>query len=133
MYQERRALALSLSDTKSAVSKLHRIIDVILFVIVVVIWLLILDIATTQLLLFVSSQLVLMVFIFGNTLKTVFEAIVFVFVHHPFDVGDRCLIDGTMVWRLTFCLNVFFFSENQMLKYIISVKNNVLRFILLAF
>nr|XP_024379968.1 mechanosensitive ion channel protein 5-like isoform X2 [Physcomitrium patens] len=96
VYQERRALALSLSDTKSAVSKLHRIIDVILFVIVVVIWLLILDIATTQLLLFVSSQLVLMVFIFGNTLKTVFEAIVFVFVHHPFDVGDRCLIDGTM-------------------------------------
>lgn len=97
VYQERRALALSLSDTKSAVSKLHRMIDVVLSIIVLVIWLLILDIATTQLLLFVSSQLVLMVFIFGNTLKTVFEAIVFVFVYHPFDVGDRCLIDGVMV------------------------------------
>lgn len=96
VYQERRALALSLSDTKSAVSKLHRMIDVVLSIIVLVIWLLILDIATTQLLLFVSSQLVLMVFIFGNTLKTVFEAIVFVFVYHPFDVGDRCLIDGVM-------------------------------------
>lgn len=97
VYQERRALALSLSDTKTAVNKLHRMIDCLLFVIVVVIWLIILDVATRQLLIFVSSQLLLVVFIFGNTLKTVFEAIVFVFVYHPFDVGDRCVIDGTMV------------------------------------
>lgn len=96
VYQERRALALSLSDTKTAVNKLHRMIDCLLFVIVVVIWLIILDVATRQLLIFVSSQLLLVVFIFGNTLKTVFEAIVFVFVYHPFDVGDRCVIDGTM-------------------------------------
>ncbi|KAG0610640.1 hypothetical protein M758_7G080700 [Ceratodon purpureus] len=96
VYQERRALALSLGDTKSAVSKLHHMIDIILLVVVIVIWLLILDVATTQLLVFVSSQLLILVFIFGNTLKTVFEAIVFVFVYHPFDVGDRCVIDGVM-------------------------------------
>jgi small-conductance mechanosensitive channel len=100
VYQERRALALSLGDTKSAVSKLHRMIDVILLVVVVVIWLLILDVATTQLLVFVSSQVLILVFIFGNTLKTVFEAIVFVFVFHPFDVGDRCVIDGVTVRAL---------------------------------
>ena len=106
MYQERRALALSLSDTKSAVSKLHRIIDVILAVVVIVICLLILDVATTQLLVFVSSQVLILVFIFGNTLKNVFEAIVFVFVFHPFDVGDRCVIDGVVVRKLTLNLNV---------------------------
>lgn len=75
-------------------------IDVILFVVVVVIWLLILDVATQKLLVFISSQLLILVFIFGNTLKTVFEAIIFVFVYHPFDVGDRCVVDGTMVQTL---------------------------------
>lgn len=97
MYRERRALALSLSDTKTAVNKLHRIINVVLTLVVIVIWLLILGIATTQLLVFISSQMLLVVFVFGNTCKTVFEAIIFLFVMHPFDVGDRCLIDGVQV------------------------------------
>lgn len=105
VYQERRALALSLSDTKSAVSKLHRMIDIVLLVAVVILWLLILGVATTAILAVISSQVIVLVFIFGNTLKTVFEAIVFVFVYHPFDVGDRCVIDGVMVWRLTLSLN----------------------------
>lgn len=100
MYQERRALALSLSDTKTAVNKLHRILDVILLVLVFIIWLLVLGVATSQFLVFVSSQLLLIVFVFGNTLKTTFEAIVFLFVMHPFDVGDRCLIDGVQVFVL---------------------------------
>jgi small-conductance mechanosensitive channel len=99
VYQERRALALSLSDTKTAVNKLHRILDVVLFVLVGIIWLLVLGVATQQLLVFVSSQLLLIVFIFGNTLKTIFEAIVFLFVMHPFDVGDRCVIDGVQVFH----------------------------------
>lgn len=43
------------------------------------------------------SQVLVMIFIFGNTLKTTFEAIIFLFVMHPFDVGDRCLIDGVQV------------------------------------
>lgn len=99
VYQERRALALSLSDTKTAVNKLHRILDVVLFVLVGIIWLLVLGVATQQLLVFVTSQLLLIVFIFGNTLKTIFEAIVFLFVMHPYDVGDRCLIDGVQVFH----------------------------------
>jgi hypothetical protein len=32
-----------------------------------------------------------------KTAKTVFEAIIFVFVMHPFDVGDRCVVDGVQV------------------------------------
>ncbi|KAG6550149.1 hypothetical protein Mapa_008105 [Marchantia paleacea] len=94
VYRERRALALSLNDTKTAVNKLHRIVDVIVGVIILVIWLLVLDIATTQLLLFTSSQFLLVILVWGNTLKTVLEAIVFLFVMHPFDVGDRCVVDG---------------------------------------
>ncbi|CAM6034245.1 unnamed protein product [Sphagnum compactum] len=97
VYRERRALSLSLHDTKTAVNRLHQILNVILFTILIVIWLLVLGIATKNLLVFVSSQLLLVVFIFGNTCKNIFEAIVFLFVLHPFDVGDRCIIDGTQM------------------------------------
>jgi small-conductance mechanosensitive channel len=65
-----------------------------MFMTVIIIWLLVLGIATTHLILFLLSQLLLIVFVFGNTCKTIFEAIIFLFVMHPFDVGDRCVIDG---------------------------------------
>ena len=90
-------MASSLSDTKTAVNKLHGIINVFLSIFVIILWLLILGIATTKLIVFISSQLLVVVFIFGNTCKNTFEAIIFLFVVHPFDVGDRCVIDGNQV------------------------------------
>ncbi|KAL5856183.1 hypothetical protein ACOSQ3_006017 [Xanthoceras sorbifolium] len=96
-FRERRALALTLNDTKTAVNKLHKIVNVVVAIIIIVISLIILEIATSQFLLFVSSQLVLVAFVFGNTCKTIFEALIFLFIIHPFDVGDRCEIDGVQM------------------------------------
>jgi mechanosensitive ion channel protein 4/5/6/7/8/9/10 len=97
VYQERRALAHALSDTKTAVKQLNKLVTGVLVVVTIVVWLLLMEIATTKVLVFLSSQLVLAAFMFGNTCKNIFEAIVFVFVMHPFDVGDRCFIDGVEV------------------------------------
>lgn len=105
-FRERRALALTLNDTKTAVNKLHRMLNFLVAIVILVIWLLILEIATTKFLLFVSSQLVLVAFIFGNTCKTVFEAIIFLFVMHPFDVGDRCEIDTVQVMFISKSLQI---------------------------
>jgi small-conductance mechanosensitive channel len=107
-FRERRALALTLNDSKTAMNTLHRIVNVIVALVILVIMLLIVGIATIKFLLFLSSQLVLVAFIFGNTCKTVFESIIFLFVMHPFDVGDRCEIDGVQVVShllvVNFCL-----------------------------
>ncbi|KAH7307637.1 hypothetical protein KP509_22G069800 [Ceratopteris richardii] len=97
VVRERRVLSLALNDAKTAVNKLHRIVDVIVGIIILIVCLLVLGLTTTHLLVVVSSQLLLVGFIFGNTCKNVFEAIVFLFVMHPFDVGDRCVIDGTQL------------------------------------
>lgn len=97
MYQERKALAHALSDTKTAVKQLNKLVTGVLVVVTIVIWLLLMEIATTKVLVFLSSQLVLAAFMFGNTCKNIFEAIIFVFVMHPFDVGDLCVIDGIEV------------------------------------
>lgn len=97
VYQSRKALAHALNDTKTAVKQLNKLVTVVLIVIMIVVWLLLTGVANTKVLVFLSSQLVLAAFVFGNTCKTIFEAIIFVFVMHPFDVGDRCVIDGVQV------------------------------------
>lgn len=116
VYQGRRALSHALNDTKTAVKQLNKLVTCILIVIIIIIWLLLVGIATTKVLVFLSSQLVVAAFIFGNTCKTIFEAIIFVFVMHPFDVGDRCVIDGVQVMSancifLLFC--IFFFVNSH--------------------
>ncbi|CAN6481607.1 unnamed protein product [Victoria cruziana] len=118
-FRERRALSLTLDDTKTAVNKLHQMVNVVVGVIVLVIWLLILGIATSHLLVFLSSQLLLAVFIFGNTCKTVFESIIFLFAVHPYDVGDRCEIDGVQmtVEEMNILTTVFLRYDNQKITY----------------
>lgn len=96
-FRERRALALTLNDTKTAVNKLHHMISFLTGIVIVVIWLILLEIASSKYLLFLTSQVVLLAFMFGNSLKTVFESIIFLFIIHPYDVGDRLLIDTVEV------------------------------------
>lgn len=50
IYKERKALALSLSDTKTVVAKLHWVLDVILALFLVIIYLLVFNISATRLL-----------------------------------------------------------------------------------
>ncbi|MBA0848303.1 hypothetical protein Goshw_000288 [Gossypium schwendimanii] len=123
-FRERRALAFTLNDTKTAVNRLHHIVDIIVGIIIVVIWLLILEIATSKVLVFISSQLLVVAFVFGNTCKTVFEAIIFLFVMHPFDVGDRCEIDGIqmVVEEMNILTTIFLRYDNQK----IMIPNSVL-------
>ncbi|KAG6769928.1 hypothetical protein POTOM_025595 [Populus tomentosa] len=97
VYNERKSLAHSLNDTKTAIEELNKLASAAVLVVIVAVWLLVMGYLTTKVLVFISSQLLLVVFIFGNSAKTVFEAIIFVFVMHPFDVGDRCVIDGVQV------------------------------------
>ncbi|CAL5055130.1 unnamed protein product [Urochloa decumbens] len=118
-FRERKALALTLNDTKTAVNKLNQMANVVVGIIVFALWLLILGIATTHFFVFLSSQLLLAVFVFGNTLKTVFEAIVFLFVMHPFDVGDRCEIEGVqaVVEEMNIMTTVFLRNDNLKIYY----------------
>lgn len=110
-FRERRALALTLNDTKTAVDKLHHMVNVIFGILILILWLIVLGIASSKFFIFLSSQIVVVAFIFGNTCKTIFEAIIFLFVMHPFDVGDRCEIDGMQVALICFDFYVTLISS----------------------
>ena len=40
-----------------------------------------------------SSIVLAFAFMFGNSVKTVYESIIYLFVVHPFDVGDKIIVD----------------------------------------
>ncbi|KAE8665308.1 Mechanosensitive ion channel protein 10 [Hibiscus syriacus] len=119
VYKDRKTLAHALSDTKTAVKQLNKLVTAILVAVTVVIWLLLTEIATTKVLLLLSSQLVVAMFMFGNTCKTIFEAIIFVFVMHPFDVGDCCVVDGVqlLVEEMNILTTVFLKLDNEKVYY----------------
>ncbi|KAL8142534.1 hypothetical protein V2J09_015566 [Rumex salicifolius] len=114
-FRGRRALTLTINDTKSAVNKLHKIVNGLVCIIILIIWLIMLNIATSKFLVFASSQVLLVAFIFGNFCKNVFESIIFLFVIHPYDVGDRCEIDTVqmVVEEMNILTTVFLRYDNQ--------------------
>ncbi|VFQ84734.1 unnamed protein product [Cuscuta campestris] len=119
VYKDRKMLSHALNDTKTAVRQLNKLVTGILVIVIIIIWLLLVGIATTKVLVFLSSQLVVAAFMFGNTCKTVFEAIVFVFVMHPFDVGDRCVVDGVQmtVEEMNILTTIFLRFDNEKIYY----------------
>lgn len=118
-YNERKCLAVSLKDAKTAIEELNKIASGIILVVILIVWLLLMEVTTTRVLVFISSQMLLVVFMFGNTVKTVFEAIIFVFVVHPYDVGDRCVIDGIqmIVEEMNILTTIFLKPDNEKVYY----------------
>ncbi|CEP08414.1 hypothetical protein [Parasitella parasitica] len=94
IYRERKNLTRSMRDLSQATGKL----DIILMIIFVIIWAIIVcaafgvDVGTDLMPLW--SAFVAASFVFGTSAKDAFEAIIFVFVTHPFDSGDRVFIQG---------------------------------------
>ncbi|KAM1124854.1 hypothetical protein FF2_039727 [Malus domestica] len=118
-YIERKALAHSLNDTKTAVQQLHKLASAVVTVIITVVSLLVMGLATTKVIFVVTSQLLLVGFMFQNMCKTMFESIIFVFVMHPFDVGDRCVVDGVqmIVEEMNILSTVFLRYDNEKIYY----------------
>lgn len=45
-----------------------------------------------------SSIVLAFAFIFGNSIRNMYEAVIFLFVVHPFDVGDVLLMGADQTW-----------------------------------
>uniref|UniRef100_A0A0A0L0V0 Mechanosensitive ion channel MscS domain-containing protein n=1 Tax=Cucumis sativus TaxID=3659 RepID=A0A0A0L0V0_CUCSA len=119
VYQGRKTLAHALKDTKTAVKQLNNLVAALIVVVTAVIWLLLMEIATTKVLVFLLTQLAVAAFMFGNTCKNTFEGLIFVFVMHPFDVGDRCVVDGVqlLVEEMNILTTVFLKLNNEKVYY----------------
>ncbi|KAI9318355.1 Mechanosensitive ion channel-domain-containing protein [Dichotomocladium elegans] len=124
IYRERKNLARSMRDLSQATGKL----DIILMIVFAVIWIIIVcaafgvNVGTSLMPLW--SAFIAASFVFGNSAKDAFESIIFVFVTHPFDAGDRVYV-GTNNWivaRVGLLVSTFINWDGT----VVYVKNSVL-------
>lgn len=93
IYKERVALGKSLRDSSQAITKLDSLFKVLAYIVLFFIILSIFQVNYKSFLAAAISLWVGMLFAVGPTVKTLLESVVFLFVTHPFDVGDRVDID----------------------------------------
>ncbi|KAF2109465.1 Mechanosensitive ion channel-domain-containing protein [Lophiotrema nucula] len=92
--RERKAITASLKDLDSVVSKLD---DVFMFIVVVITILVFISLISTSaagVLTSAGSTVLALSWLFSTTAQEFLQSIIFVFVKHPFDVGDRVGIYG---------------------------------------
>jgi len=94
VYKERRFLSRSMRDVGAALKTLDQILLLFALVILLFVSLSIFGVNVTQSLTSVYSLGLAASFVFKNSASNVFDAIMFLFVTHPFDTGDRCFIDN---------------------------------------
>jgi small-conductance mechanosensitive channel len=94
VVRERKYLSMTLSDTKTAIKSLDDLLDYLVAILLIMLIMIFCKVDLAKLLVLASSSILAAVFVFGNTCKTVFEAIIFLFMVHPYDTGDIIVVHG---------------------------------------
>ncbi|EQL37433.1 hypothetical protein BDFG_01042 [Blastomyces dermatitidis ATCC 26199] len=99
--RERKSITASLKDLDSVVSKLDNVFVFIVVVITILVFLSLISASTAGVLTSAGSTLLALSWLFSATAQEFLQSIVFVFIKHPFDVGDRVSIYGNTGATLT--------------------------------
>lgn len=99
--RERKSITASLKDLDSVVSKLDDMLMFIVFVITVLVFISLISTSAAGVLTSAGSTVLGLSWLFSATATEVLQSIIFVFVKHPFDVGDRVTIYGSTGATLT--------------------------------
>jgi len=92
--RERKAITASLKDLDSVVSKLDDVFMFIVAVITILVFISLISTSASGVLTSAGSTLLALSWLFSATAQEFLQSVIFVFVKHPFDVGDRVTIYG---------------------------------------
>lgn len=92
--RERKSITASLKDLDSVVSKLDGILFFIVFVITILVFISLISTSAAGVLTSAGSAVLALSWLFAATAQEFLQSVIFVFVKHPFDVGDRVSIYG---------------------------------------
>jgi small-conductance mechanosensitive channel len=92
--RERKAITASLKDLDSVVSKLDDIFMFIVAIITILVFVSIISTSASGVLTSLGSSVLALSWLFSATAQEFLQSCIFVFVKHPFDVGDRVTIYG---------------------------------------
>lgn len=94
IHLEKKAIAASLKDLDSVIQKLDKVFLFIIIVISVIVFVSIFSSSTAAGLASASTSILGLAWVLQATAQEFLQSIIFVFVKHPFDVGDRVTIYG---------------------------------------
>ncbi|KXS10469.1 hypothetical protein M427DRAFT_476970 [Gonapodya prolifera JEL478] len=94
IFEEQRDLNKSIEDMHKALTKLNLVLTIITVFLLFWVWLVIYGVDLASVFVTLTSLLVLSTYVVGGTLTKAFSCIVFLFVTHPYDVGDIIQIQG---------------------------------------
>ncbi|KAJ5781355.1 Mechanosensitive ion channel MscS [Penicillium paradoxum] len=92
--RERKSITASLKDLDSVVSKLDDVFMFFVFLIVLIVFLSLISTSAAGVLTSAGSAILALSWLFSATAQEFLQSVVFVFVKHPFDVGDRVTVYG---------------------------------------
>lgn len=101
VHLERKAIAASLKDLDSVIKKLDRVFFTVIFILAVVIFITILSDSAAAGLASAGTAVLGLAWMLQATAQEFLQSIIFVFVKHPFDVGDRVTIYGSTGSNMT--------------------------------
>ncbi|KAJ5233110.1 Mechanosensitive ion channel MscS [Penicillium chermesinum] len=92
--RERKSITASLKDLDSVVSRLDDVFMLFVFIIVLIVFLSLISTSAAGVLTSAGSSILALSWLFSATAQEFLQSVIFVFVKHPFDVGDRVTIYG---------------------------------------
>ena len=92
--RERKSITASLNDLDSVVSKLDAILVFIVIIVTILVFITLISTSAAGVLTSAGSTVLALSWLFSATAQEFLQSIIFVFVKHPFDVGDRVSIYG---------------------------------------
>jgi hypothetical protein len=92
IYKEKRDLKNSMGDLSQALGNLNTILTILSLTLGVIVSLPLFGLDFTSIVPFTSVLLALS-FVFGGSARVAFDCIIFLFVIHPYDTGDRIFLD----------------------------------------
>lgn len=92
--RERKSITAALKDLDSVVSKLGSVFMFIVLVIVILVLISLISTSASGVLTSLGSTVLALSWLFSATAQEFLQSCIFVFVKHPFDVGDRVTIYG---------------------------------------
>ena len=92
--RERKSITASLKDLDSVVSKLDAVLFFVVFIIFVLSLITLVSTSAAGVLTSAGSTVLALSWLFSATAQEFLQSVIFVFVKHPFDVGDRVTIYG---------------------------------------
>ncbi|KAJ1921731.1 hypothetical protein H4219_000464 [Mycoemilia scoparia] len=113
IYRERKDLLNALHDMTQVVGKLNYMMLVMALIVIIIIALIVFALDPLKSLATLGTLFVGWSFIFGNTFKTIFECIIFLFVTHPYDPGDLIVVglDWLNVEKVKMLSTVFYKTD----------------------